>query len=81
MAVLVRTPIFHPHEHWTYHVQLARLSVTRATIICIFLTVSSAFDVPVYWPILVLYFCVLFVLTMRRQIQYVYLFAAHCSCL
>ncbi|VDC05650.1 unnamed protein product [Peniophora sp. CBMAI 1063] len=46
------------------------LSVTRATIICTFLTVSQVFDVPVYWPILVLYFCVLFVLTMRRQIQH-----------
>ena len=29
------------------------------------------FDVPVYWPILVVYFFVLFLLTMRRQIQYV----------
>jgi len=28
------------------------------------------FDVPVYWPILVMYFCVLFVLTMRRQLQH-----------
>ena len=31
------------------------------------------FDVPVYWPILVVYFFVLFALTMRRQIQYVLL--------
>jgi len=46
------------------------LSSTRATVIALFCTFSSAFDVPVYWPILVLYFCVLFVLTMRRQIQH-----------
>lgn len=46
-----------------------RLSSTRATLIALFCTFSSAFDVPVYWPILVMYFLVLFVLTMRRQIQ------------
>jgi len=46
------------------------LSTTRATLISFFMTFSSAFDVPVYWPILVMYFCVLFVLTMRRQLQH-----------
>ena len=46
-----------------------RLSTTRATLIAIFCTLSSIFDVPVYWPILVMYFFVLFFLTMRRQIQ------------
>ena len=46
-----------------------RLSTTRATLVAIFCTLSSAFDVPVYWPILVMYFFVLFFLTMRRQIQ------------
>lgn len=35
-----------------------------------FCTLSEIFDVPVYWPILVVYFCVLFALTMRRQIQH-----------
>ena len=48
-----------------------RLSTTRATLIAIFCTLSSIFDVPVYWPILVMYFFVLFFLTMRRQIQLV----------
>ena len=41
----------------------------------------SAFDVPVYWPILVVYFFILFALTMRRQIQCVaarYLLSASC---
>ncbi|KAI0062433.1 retrieval of early ER protein Rer1 [Artomyces pyxidatus] len=46
------------------------LSTTRSTLICFFLTFSEVFDVPVYWPILVMYFCVLFVLTMRRQLQH-----------
>lgn len=48
-----------------------RLSSTRATIVALLCTMSEAFDVPVYWPILVVYFFVLFTLTMRRQIQYV----------
>ncbi|KAG9312123.1 retrieval of early ER protein Rer1 [Chiua virens] len=43
---------------------------TRAIVIALFLTISDMFDVPVYWPILVVYFCVLFALTMRRQIQH-----------
>ncbi|KAL1710160.1 retrieval of early ER protein Rer1 [Schizophyllum commune] len=46
------------------------LSSTRATIIAILCTTSEIFDVPVYWPILVVYFFVLFFLTMRRQIQH-----------
>ncbi|KAI0343681.1 retrieval of early ER protein Rer1 [Trametopsis cervina] len=46
------------------------LSSTRATLIALFCTLSQAFDVPVYWPILVVYFFVLFALTMRRQIQH-----------
>lgn len=46
------------------------LSTTRSTLISFFMTFSIVFDVPVYWPILVMYFCVLFVLTMRRQLQH-----------
>ncbi|THV05135.1 retrieval of early ER protein Rer1 [Dendrothele bispora CBS 962.96] len=46
------------------------LSSTRATIFALLCTLSEAFDVPVYWPILVVYFFVLFTLTMRRQIQH-----------
>lgn len=49
-----------------------RLSSTRATLLAIFCTTSEIFDVPVYWPILVIYFFVLFALTMRRQIQLVF---------
>ncbi|KIM40285.1 hypothetical protein M413DRAFT_446465 [Hebeloma cylindrosporum] len=46
------------------------LSSTRATLIALFCTFSEVFDVPVYWPILVVYFFTLFALTMRRQIQH-----------
>ncbi|KAL9712031.1 retention in endoplasmic reticulum protein 1 [Leucoagaricus gongylophorus] len=46
------------------------LSSTRATVVALLCTTSEVFDVPVYWPILVVYFLVLFTLTMRRQIQH-----------
>lgn len=64
-------PFTHPN---TAYCVFIRLSATRATIIALFCSFSEVFDVPVYWPILVMYFCVLFVLTMRRQIQYVLAF-------
>ncbi|OCH86088.1 retrieval of early ER protein Rer1 [Obba rivulosa] len=46
------------------------LSATRATFVALLCSFSQVFDVPVYWPILVVYFFVLFALTMRRQIQH-----------
>ncbi|EKM81116.1 hypothetical protein AGABI1DRAFT_84050 [Agaricus bisporus var. burnettii JB137-S8] len=46
------------------------LSSTRATVVSLFCTTSEVFNVPVYWPILVIYFLVLLTLTMRRQIQH-----------
>eukprot|EP00871_Galdieria_phlegrea_P005115 jgi/Galph1/5604/GphlegSOOS_G4286.1 len=53
------------------------LSGTRATILSILATAFSALDIPVFWPILVIYFIMLFIATMRRQIadmiQYRYL--------
>merc|ERR1719410_1208216 len=45
-------------------------SATKAVFVSIFLTLFPVFDVPVFWPILLLYFIVLFVLTMKRQIQH-----------
>ncbi|KAK9451139.1 retrieval of early ER protein Rer1 [Limtongia smithiae] len=45
-------------------------SATRATAIAFVCTWFAIFDVPVFWPILLIYFCVLFTLTMRRQIQH-----------
>lgn len=34
------------------------------------MTFFSVFDVPVFWPILLLYWCVLFFVTMKRQIRH-----------
>ncbi|KAI8076848.1 Rer1 family protein [Halteromyces radiatus] len=45
-------------------------SVTKATLIALFCSFFSIFDIPVYWPILLVYFCVLFAITMRRQIKH-----------
>lgn len=46
------------------------LHATSATLISIALTLFSIFDIPVFWPILLMYFVVLFTLTMRKQIQH-----------
>ncbi|KAJ1971741.1 hypothetical protein H4R35_005083 [Dimargaris xerosporica] len=46
------------------------LSATRATLISIVCTFIKALDIPVFWPILLVYFIILFVLTMRRQIAH-----------
>lgn len=42
-------------------------STTYATILAICATFVKAFDVPVFWPLLLFYFIMLFVATMRRQ--------------
>lgn len=43
---------------------------TRGTVMAFFMTFFSVFDVPVFWPILLLYFIVLFFITMKRQIRH-----------
>lgn len=45
-------------------------SATKANAIALLCTITRATDVPVYWPILLIYFLTLFGLTMRRQIQH-----------
>jgi hypothetical protein len=45
-------------------------SCFRGTAISLVLTFFSLFDIPVFWPILLIYFIALFVLTMRRQIAH-----------
>lgn len=42
----------------------------RATAIGFVCSWFSIFDIPVFWPILLMYFIILFALTMRRQIQH-----------
>ncbi|KAH7956580.1 hypothetical protein HPB52_010811 [Rhipicephalus sanguineus] len=45
-------------------------SATKATLVAIACTFFDAFNVPVFWPILLLYFITLFCLTMKRQIKH-----------
>ncbi|KAH8821733.1 RER1 protein [Xylogone sp. PMI_703] len=45
-------------------------SATRAIAIAFVCTWFTIFDVPVFWPVLVVYWFILFILTMRRQIQH-----------
>ncbi|XP_065882027.1 protein RER1B-like [Euphorbia lathyris] len=45
-------------------------SITKALCVSFLLTFFSVFDVPVFWPILLCYWIVLFVLTMKRQIMH-----------
>lgn len=46
------------------------LSAVKATVFSLFLTFFRIFDVPVFWPILLIYFFALFFLTMKRQIKH-----------
>jgi len=48
------------------------LHCAKGTGISILMTFFSIFDIPVFWPILLLYFCVLFFMTMKRQIMHMY---------
>ncbi|KAK8943398.1 Protein RER1B [Platanthera guangdongensis] len=45
-------------------------SITKAFCIAFVMTFFSVFDVPVFWPILLCYWVVLFFLTMKRQIMH-----------
>lgn len=45
-------------------------SFTKALCVAFVMTFFSVFDVPVFWPILLLYWIVLFVLTMKRQLRH-----------
>ena len=49
---------------------LCRYAFTKALCVAFVLTFFSIFDVPVFWPILLLYWIVLFILTMKRQIRH-----------
>lgn len=45
-----------------------RYSLTKAFCIAFVMTLFSIFDVPVFWPILLFYWVMLFTLTMKKQI-------------
>eukprot|EP01083_Nonionella_stella_P021352 59232_1 len=56
-------------------------SATKAVIISMLMTLFSLFDIPVFWPILLLYFIVLFTITMKRQIEHMIKFSyIPCDC-
>eukprot|EP00164_Ancoracysta_twista_P003176 GFYU01004238.1.p1 GENE.GFYU01004238.1~~GFYU01004238.1.p1 ORF type:complete len:164 (-),score=46.49 GFYU01004238.1:108-563(-) len=46
------------------------LSTTKGLTLAFFMTFLSIFDIPVFWPILLIYFIILFGLTMKRQIKH-----------
>ncbi|KAK7869251.1 hypothetical protein R5R35_000872 [Gryllus longicercus] len=45
-------------------------SVTKSTVIAMICTFFDCFNIPVFWPILVMYFITLFLITMKRQIKH-----------
>jgi len=45
-------------------------SATKATVIAFCCTFFEFFNIPVFWPILVMYFITLFCITMKRQIKH-----------
>merc|ERR1711998_717530 len=47
-------------------------SLTKAFVVAFFMTFFSVFNIPVFWPILLLYFIALFFLTMKRQIKHMW---------
>jgi hypothetical protein len=46
------------------------LAALKAVVVSIIMTFISVLDIPVFWPILVVYFIVLLAFTMKRQIQH-----------
>jgi len=48
------------------------MACARGTATCIFMTFFPVFDIPVFWPILLMYFFILFFMTMKRQILHMY---------
>jgi len=52
-----------PEFHFWY-------SATKATVIAFICTFFEMFNIPVFWPILLLYFITLFLLTMKKQIKH-----------
>ncbi|EPR59845.1 putative RER1 protein [Toxoplasma gondii TgCatPRC2] len=66
-------PVRESEEYRPFQRQLPEfkcwLAGTRAVLISVALTFFSVFDLPVFWPILLVYFILLFVLTMKEQIK------------
>ncbi|KAK0174366.1 hypothetical protein PV327_010143 [Microctonus hyperodae] len=45
-------------------------SVTKSTLFALGCTLFDFFNIPVFWPVLVMYFITLFCITMKRQIKH-----------
>lgn len=45
-------------------------AITKSTLIALVCTFFEVFNIPVFWPILVMYFITLFCITMKRQIRH-----------
>ena len=45
-------------------------SMTFASILSLFCSLSKAFDLPVFWPFLLVYFIMLVILTVKRQFRH-----------
>lgn len=55
-----------------------RYSATKAVIFSIIASCIPVFDVPVFWPILVMYFFILMFITLRRQIAHMRKYKCDC---
>lgn len=66
-------PVRESEEYRPFQRQLPEfkcwLQGTRAVLIAIGMTFFPVFDLPVFWPILLVYFILLFILTMKQQIK------------
>ncbi|PFH31992.1 putative RER1 protein [Besnoitia besnoiti] len=66
-------PVRETEEYRPFQRQLPEfkcwLAGVRAVLISIGMTFFSVFDLPVFWPILLVYFILLFILTMKQQIK------------
>src|SRR6218665_979651 len=51
---------------------LSRYSTLKAVLLATFCTFFKIFDIPVFWPVLVVYFIMLFGVTMKKQIKVSY---------
>ena len=53
----------------TTDLSFRRHAATKGILVAMVCTFFEAFNVPVFWPILVMYFIMLFCITMKRQIK------------
>ncbi|EMR10589.1 hypothetical protein PNEG_01294 [Pneumocystis murina B123] len=70
----VRLPIHQDEEFRPFIRRLPEFkfwySATRVILMAFICSFIPFFDIPVFWPILLMYFCILFTFTMRRQIKH-----------